>query len=100
MFTFTSSEPLQGDGDAPVEDNKNQDSGEAQGPTDENIEVKEADNERQEEIPQPKVMKTEENGPKTKNDRQSKALINHKSENSLAYKNDTSMGKTFWILFS
>jgi hypothetical protein len=98
VFTFTSSEPVQSNIDAPVEDNRNQDSGDAQAPqrpTDENIKAKAADNEPQEEIAQPKVMKTKEPAPESKNDRKSQAFINHKSENSLAYKNDTSMGKTF-----
>jgi hypothetical protein len=98
VFTFTSPEPVHSNIDAPVEDNRNQDSGDAQvpkGPTDENIEAKAADNEPQEKIIQPKVMKKEEFARESKKDRKSQAFINHKSENSLAYKNDTSMGKTF-----
>lgn len=98
VFTFTSPDPVQSNIDAPVEDNRNQDSGDAQvlqGPTDENTEAKAAENEPQEEIPQPKVMKMEEFARESRKVKKSHAFINHKSENSVAYKNDTSMGKTF-----
>jgi len=94
VFNFSAPEPLVGKEDSAPENNENQDlqtDQDPQGPTDENLQ---GENTEEENIAgqNPEVTKTEDRNPGAKNDKQgAPGMIHHQSENSLAYKGETSM---------